>query len=174
LNVSDQPLRILSGIAVLFLLFDAAMKVFKLSAAVDGTVQLGYGDVPNKRCVRVRQGGEVLQAINLDRGCFACMLGGSGKSTLFLIATEWRGMQKIPEVAQARTGQILAIAAPAPGAGRPQNAEFADTSQACRVRAVGSDYTMNAPPGAHPRSRSCQVRRRSPPTSGSTATPKKP
>jgi len=34
--------RILSGIAVLFLLFDAAMKVFKLPAAVDGTVQLGY------------------------------------------------------------------------------------------------------------------------------------
>ena len=78
-----------------------------------------YGDVPNKRCVRVRQSGEVLQTINLDRGCFACMLGGPGKSTLFLIATEWRGMQKIPEVAQARTGQVLAIAAPAPGVGWP-------------------------------------------------------
>jgi len=78
-----------------------------------------YGDVPNKRCVRVRQAGEVLQTINLDRGCFACMLGGPGKSTLFLIATEWRGMQKIPEVAQARTGQVLAIAAPAPGVGWP-------------------------------------------------------
>jgi sugar lactone lactonase YvrE len=47
------------------------------------------------------------------------MLGGPGKSTLFLIATEWRGMQKIPEVAQARTGQVLAIAAPAPGVGWP-------------------------------------------------------
>ncbi len=78
-----------------------------------------YGDVPNKRCVRVRQSGEVLQTINLDRGCFACMLGGPGKSTLFLIATEWRGMQKIPEVAQARTGQVLAIAAPARGVGWP-------------------------------------------------------
>jgi sugar lactone lactonase YvrE len=34
-----------------------------------------YADVPNKRCVRVREGGEVLQTIELDRGCFACMLG---------------------------------------------------------------------------------------------------
>ncbi len=26
-----------------------------------------YGDVPNKRCVRVREGGEVLETIELDR-----------------------------------------------------------------------------------------------------------
>jgi sugar lactone lactonase YvrE len=30
-----------------------------------------YGDVPNKRCVRVAEGGEVLQTIQLDLGCFA-------------------------------------------------------------------------------------------------------
>lgn len=34
--------RILSGFAVLFLAFDAAMKVFAVPAAVEGTVQLGY------------------------------------------------------------------------------------------------------------------------------------
>jgi hypothetical protein len=34
--------RILSGLAVLFLAFDAAMKVLKLPAAVEGTTQLGY------------------------------------------------------------------------------------------------------------------------------------
>jgi sugar lactone lactonase YvrE len=79
-----------------------------------------YADVPNKRCVRVREGGEVIQTVNLDRGCFACMLGGSDKKTLFMIATEWRGMDKIPEVAQARTGQLLTIKAPAPGVGWPQ------------------------------------------------------
>src|SRR5712691_7881999 len=50
-----------------------------------------YGDVPNKRCVRVRQGGEVLQTIELDRGCFACMLGGADRRTLFMMANEWRG-----------------------------------------------------------------------------------
>ena len=34
--------RILSGIAVLFLAFDACMKVLMLPAAVEGTTQLGY------------------------------------------------------------------------------------------------------------------------------------
>src|SRR5689334_12769141 len=53
-----------------------------------------YGDVPNKRCVRVRQGGEVLQTINLDRGCFACMLGGPDRRVLFMVTTEWRGRDK--------------------------------------------------------------------------------
>jgi sugar lactone lactonase YvrE len=78
-----------------------------------------YADVPNKRCVRVREGGEVLQTIDLDRGCFACMLGGTGNRTLFLIAAEWRGMENIPEVARARTGQVLTVEAPAPGVGWP-------------------------------------------------------
>jgi sugar lactone lactonase YvrE len=86
---------------------------------IDADKAVWYGDVPNKRCARVREGGEVLQTINLDRGCFACMLGGADKRTLFLIATEWRGMQNIPHVARARTGQVLTIEAPAPGAGWP-------------------------------------------------------
>ena len=86
---------------------------------VDADKAVWYGDVPNKRCVRVREGGAVLQTINLDRGCFACMLGGMGKRTLFLIAAEWRGMENIPEVARARTGQVLTAEAPAPGVGWP-------------------------------------------------------
>jgi hypothetical protein len=38
---------------------------------------------------------------------------------LFLIVTEWRGMDQIPEVARARTGQVLTVKAPAPGVGWP-------------------------------------------------------
>ena len=86
---------------------------------IDADKAVWYGDVPNKRCVRVREGGAVLQTINLDRGCFACMLGGMGNRTLFLIAAEWRGMENIPEVARARTGQVLTAEAPAPGVGWP-------------------------------------------------------
>jgi len=41
------------------------------------------------------------------------------RQTLFIVAAEWRGMDRIPEVAQARTGQVLTIEAPAPGAGWP-------------------------------------------------------
>src|SRR5437660_7443250 len=86
---------------------------------IDADNAVWYADVPNKCCVRVREGGQVLQTINLDRGCFACMLGGTRKRTLFLIVTEWRGMDNIPDVAQARTGQVLTIEVPAPGCGWP-------------------------------------------------------
>jgi sugar lactone lactonase YvrE len=86
---------------------------------IDANAAVWYADVPNKRCVRVREGGEVLQTVTVDRGCFACMLGGAEKKTLFIIATEWRGMDKIAEVAQARTGQVLTFEAPAPHAGWP-------------------------------------------------------
>lgn len=86
---------------------------------IDAENAVWYADVPNKRCVRVREGGEVLQTVELDRGCFACMLGGKDKRTLFLIVAEWRGMENIPEVARERTGQVLTIPAPAPGVGWP-------------------------------------------------------
>ncbi|HXB73860.1 MAG TPA: SMP-30/gluconolactonase/LRE family protein [Candidatus Acidoferrales bacterium] len=86
---------------------------------LDAENAVWYADVPNKRCVRVREGGEVLQTVELDRGCFACMLGGVGNGTLFVIAAEWRGMDHILEVARARTGQVMTIEAPAPGVGWP-------------------------------------------------------
>jgi len=86
---------------------------------LDAEMAIWYADVPNKRCVRVREGGEVLQTINLDRGCFACMLGGVENQTLFLVTTEWRGMDRISEVARARTGQVLSFKAPASRIGWP-------------------------------------------------------
>src|SRR5262252_2113003 len=86
---------------------------------IDAEGAVWYADVPNKQCVRVREGGEVLQTGQLDRGCFACMLGGTNQRTLFMIAAEWRGMDKIAEVAQARTGQVLTMPAPAAHAGWP-------------------------------------------------------
>ena len=66
-----------------------------------------YADVPNKRCERVREGGEVLQTVSLDRGCFACMLGGIERSTLLLVATEWHGTAQMADGAQ--TGQIQQV-----------------------------------------------------------------
>ena len=82
----------------------------------DGAVW--YGDVPNKRCVRVREGGEVLRTVALDRGCFACMLGGADGTTLFMLAAEWRGVEHMSD--EARTGRLLITQAPAPGVGWPQ------------------------------------------------------
>ncbi len=84
---------------------------------LDAENAIWYADVPNKRCVRVREGGEVLQTIELDRGCFACALGGADKRTLFMVATEWRGSDDM--AGEARTGQVLMVDAPAPGVGWP-------------------------------------------------------
>jgi sugar lactone lactonase YvrE len=84
---------------------------------LDAEGAVWYGDVPNKRCVRVREGGEVLQTIALDRGCFACMLGGPDDKTLFMVAQEWSGMESTAE--EERTGQLLTSPAPAAGAGWP-------------------------------------------------------
>jgi sugar lactone lactonase YvrE len=76
-----------------------------------------YSDVPNRRCSRVREGGEVLNSIELDRGCFACALGGRDRRTLFMMAQEWNGPENM--FAGPRTGQVLMADAPAPGDGWP-------------------------------------------------------
>jgi sugar lactone lactonase YvrE len=85
---------------------------------LDAEGAIWYGDVPNKRCVRVREGGEVLGTIHLDRGCFACTLGGAHRTTLFLIANEWNGPASMAD--GLRRGQVLTAEAPAPGAGWPR------------------------------------------------------
>lgn len=76
-----------------------------------------YADVPNKRCVRVREGGDVLQTVDLELGCFACMLGGADGQTLFLVVREWRGVESASD--RKRTGQVLTMKAPARHAGWP-------------------------------------------------------
>jgi len=88
-----------------------------VSICADAQNAVWYADVPNKRCVRVREGGEALDTIELDRGCFACALGGTSGTTLFMLAQEWDGpanMFKGP-----RSGVVLMTQAPAAGAGWP-------------------------------------------------------
>jgi sugar lactone lactonase YvrE len=84
---------------------------------LDAEGAVWFADVPNKRCRRVAEGGEILDEIAVDRGCFACMLGGVDGTTLFVLAAEWRGPATM--INAARTGQLLAFAAPAPHAGFP-------------------------------------------------------
>src|SRR5215468_12095701 len=66
-----------------------------------------YADVPNRRCARVAAGGTVLQTVDLDRGGFACALGGPEGTTLFIVAAEWRGISE-SEMVPAGSGQVLA------------------------------------------------------------------
>ena len=76
--------------------------------------------VPGRHCVRVREGGEVLKTIPVDRGCFACMLGGDDGRTLFIGAAQWRGMEATMSDGPGSTGRLIAAPGqPAPHAGRP-------------------------------------------------------
>jgi len=81
----------------------------------DGAVW--YADVGNKHCVRIAEGGEPLQTIELDRGCFACMLGGDDGRTLFIVAQEWGGVEDMQ--GGQRSGQVVTARAPAAGVGYP-------------------------------------------------------
>jgi sugar lactone lactonase YvrE len=89
-----------------------------ICADADGAVWVA--SVPGRHCARVREGGEVLNTVVVDRGCFACMLGGEDGRTLFIAAAEWRGMEAAMSEGPGLTGRLLA--APdqaAPHAGRP-------------------------------------------------------
>jgi sugar lactone lactonase YvrE len=77
-----------------------------------------YADVPNKRCVRVAAGGTVRQTVDLDRGGFACVLGGPERTTLFIVAAEWRGMTESDMVTPG-SGRVLAVDVEVPAAGWP-------------------------------------------------------
>ncbi len=83
---------------------------------LDAEGAIWYADVPGRRCVRVREGGEILQTVEADRGCFACVLGGPERRRLYIVAAEWGGTGA---EAGARTGQILAVDVDVPGAGWP-------------------------------------------------------
>jgi sugar lactone lactonase YvrE len=81
---------------------------------LDAEGALWYADVPNQTCVRISEGAEVLDWVRTDRGCFSCALGGSDGRTLFIVAAQWRGMDKIAEVSAERTGQVLAVTVSVP------------------------------------------------------------
>ena len=84
---------------------------------LDAEGAVWYGDVPNRHARRVAEGGELLDTIELDRGCFACALGGDDGRTLFMVVREWTGMESFGEA--ERSGQILTAPAPAPRAPIP-------------------------------------------------------
>ncbi len=81
---------------------------------VDADGAVWYADVANQRCVRVREGGDVLATVDLDRGAFACALSRGDQPQLYVVGQQWGG----PEATDP-TGQVVVFPAPAPGAGRP-------------------------------------------------------
>ena len=90
----------------------------------DGAIWVDVGAFGDNLLGRVREGREVLERVQLDMPCFACMLGGEDGKTLFMLAADWRTSEGFDEnIARltkgSRTGQLLTAPAPAPGAGWP-------------------------------------------------------
>jgi sugar lactone lactonase YvrE len=86
----------------------------------DASGALWYADVGNQHCVRLRQGGEVLDTVDSDRGAFACALSREGQDNdqpvLLVVGQEWG-----PDTwgSADATGQLVAFEAPEPGDGWP-------------------------------------------------------
>ena len=67
-------------------------------------------------CVRVAEGGAVLEVIDTDMPCYACMLGGKDGRTLFMLTAP---SSLAREAAEAAKGKLLTATVDAPRAGRP-------------------------------------------------------
>jgi sugar lactone lactonase YvrE len=70
----------------------------------------------SRRCLRVREGGEILQEIATEQGAFACMLGDDDRRTLYICTSE---MALNDETVKTRPGRIRATRVAIPGAGLP-------------------------------------------------------
>ena len=57
-----------------------------ISLDADGCIWASSASMTND-CARIREG-EVLKTIELDRPCFAAMLGGPDRRTLFMLTAE--------------------------------------------------------------------------------------
>lgn len=78
-----------------------------------------YADVPHQQCVRVREGGDVLEVIEFDRGVFACMLGGPDGKTLYTVGARWPGAAGLGDPTWDWAGQVVSTPVSAPRAGWP-------------------------------------------------------
>ena len=85
----------------------------------DGAIWCSGVSAGGPECLRVREGGEVLQRLVLDGACFACMLGGDDGKTLHLMTAEWQGVDRMGEMFRKQTGKIQAVEVDVPHAGRP-------------------------------------------------------
>ena len=73
-------------------------------------------DASGPRCLRVREGGEVLEVVDTQQPCYACMLGGPDGRTLFMVTAA----SSLAAVAsRQREGAILTTRVTAGHAGLP-------------------------------------------------------
>jgi sugar lactone lactonase YvrE len=67
-------------------------------------------------CLRVAEGGEIVDRVVTSQPCFACMLGGTDRRTLYCVTSPTSDER---EVRDRRDGRVEQVAADVPGAGLP-------------------------------------------------------
>jgi sugar lactone lactonase YvrE len=70
---------------------------------VDPSGAVWYADVPNRQCVLVREGGEVVRTVGFEDGAFDCALGDDG--TLYAVTADYTD----PQMFAKRTGRLHAV-----------------------------------------------------------------
>ena len=70
----------------------------------------------SSRCLRVREGGDILDEIATDQPAFACMLGGDDRTTLYICTSE---LGQASDTVAKRPGRIRTCRVEVGGAGLP-------------------------------------------------------
>ena len=83
---------------------------------LDAKGGIWVGDPANHSVFRVIEGGEVTHHIDLELNCYACMLGGQDRKTLYLVTAPNSGRGG---AAKLREGRIERVRVDIPGAGTP-------------------------------------------------------
>ena len=83
---------------------------------LDAQGAIWVADAGGPHCVRIREGGEVLDVVDTEQRCFACMLGGDDGRTLFMITAAY---SLASEASVHRSGKILTTQVAVGHAGRP-------------------------------------------------------
>jgi sugar lactone lactonase YvrE len=68
------------------------------------------------QCVRIAEGGKVLETIDTGQPCYACMLGGDDGKSLFMVVAD---SSDHAEAARSKTGKVLVANVDSPRAGLP-------------------------------------------------------
>jgi sugar lactone lactonase YvrE len=79
----------------------------------------GWAD-DRSACLRVAEGGGILDTVYLEHACFACTLG---EGTLYMLTADWHMAEpfdaNLDRLLSTRTGRLLSHAVPTPKAGWP-------------------------------------------------------
>ncbi|MFQ3314866.1 MAG: sugar lactone lactonase YvrE [Candidatus Poriferisodalaceae bacterium] len=83
---------------------------------LDAQGGIWVADPRNRSCFRVLEGGEVTEVIELEFNCFACMLGGSDRRTLFMMTAPAAGGNGL---ADGLEGRVETVRVEVAGVGLP-------------------------------------------------------